>query len=195
MGSRKIYAVKSSDLVRLQKGKGKQKRKEVNPVSDSDSDYELAPCKKQKQKQNDTNELMNLMKTMHGDMKAVCTLSKGMKLPPGLYSQLVSTFKCQICHVSPINPPVMITRCCKNIIGCELCVDRWYGGEDGRTKTCPLCRSERAYSEINRLHGLDDFMKAIKPLVSVDDLPGPSSRSIPPAPVAEFDSDEDFEIA
>ena len=108
---------------------------------------------------------------MQNEMKAVFTLSKGTRLPPGLYLQLRKTFKCQICHSSPIKPPVIFTRCCKNILGCDVCVDRWYGGEDGRAKTSPLCRSERGFSEIGRLHGLDEFLETTKPLMDTDDNP------------------------
>ena len=80
-------------------------------------------------------------------------LSKGMKLPPGLHRLLHDTFKCNICQSSPIRSPVMFTCCCKSILGCERCVDSWYSGEDGRSKKCPLCRSERAFTETVRIHG------------------------------------------
>ena len=40
-------------------------------------------------------------------------------------------------------------------------MDAWYGGP-GQLRTCPNCRSERAYAETFRLLGVDDFLKAIK---------------------------------
>jgi len=87
------------------------------------------------------------IKSLHNDMKKVLQLTKGMKLPPGLYLQLLDTFKCRICHTSPIRPPVIFTRCCKNILGCNLCVDTWFTGDDGRQKSCPLCLAPRAFTE------------------------------------------------
>ena len=110
------------------------------------------------------------------------------------FTQLVDTFKCHVCYISPIKPPVIVTCWCKNILGCEACIDMWYSGDEARVKTCLLCRSERAYSETNRLHGVDNFLNVIRPLLSpsdnIDDSgPGPSSYYVPPPP--EYDSDVD----
>ena len=32
-------------------------------------------------------------------------------------------------------------------------------------KSCPLCDTERALPETMRLHGIDNFLKAIKPII------------------------------
>lgn len=84
----------------------------------------------------------------------------------GLYRQLKDTFQCHICRCTPIEPPVIFTRCCHRILGCQTCVDAWYGGEAGISRTCPMCRFERAYSETTTLRGLDDFLRAIQPLLA-----------------------------
>ena len=73
----------------------------------------------------------------------------------------VLTFKCHICHSTPMSHPIIFTQCCKTILGCEVCVGAWFGGEEGRSKSCPLCRAERAYSETCRLHGLDDLVSQL----------------------------------
>ena len=86
-----------------------------------------------------------------------------MKLPPGLYRHLSDTFKCNICYTTPMSTPIIFARCCKTVLGCETCVDRWYASGKNNN-TCPLCRSDRAYSEISRLNGLDDFLSFIRPL-------------------------------
>ena len=52
------------------------------------------------------------------------------------------------------------------MIGCQECVDTWYRGEDAIEKKCPLCGTDRAFSKTMRMHQLDDFLEAIKPLVS-----------------------------
>ena len=54
-----------------------------------------------------------------------------VKLPPDLCKKLHNTFKCNICCSSPIKPPVIFSRCCKRLLGCQECVDRWFGGEEG----------------------------------------------------------------
>lgn len=197
VGSRKVFAVILSELERLDKGKGKRKGKEIIRIEDSDSDDVPTHLAGKKLKRED--ELMKEVKAIRHDLGAVFTLSKEMKLPPGLFKQLVDTFKCHICHSTPMNHPVIFARCCKSILGCESCVDAWFGGENGRSKSCPLCRAERAYSETCRLNGLDDFLTAIRPLLCDEssENPGPSASSypfrLPPSP-ARPDSDDDFEL-
>ena len=41
-----------------------------------------------------------------------------------------------------------------------------YGGEDGISRSSPMCQFERAYSESTTLHGLDDFLRSIQPLLA-----------------------------
>lgn len=69
------------------------------------------------------------------------------KLPIGLKRALQENFKCKICHSSPMQPPVVVAKCCKSILGCESCTNNWYSGPDAMTKTCPLCRAERGFTE------------------------------------------------
>ena len=88
------------------------------------------------------------------------------KLPLGLHKQRQDAFRCSICCCSPIKPPVVFGRCCKRLLGCQDCVDRWFGGEDGVTRSCPLCRTEQAYVDTCILKGLDELLTSISPLMS-----------------------------
>ena len=54
---------------------------------------------------------------------------------------------------------------CKTILGCQQCVDTWYHGEQGLSRTCLKCRSDCAYVETCKLNGLDDFLRGIAPLL------------------------------
>ena len=54
-------------------------------------------------------------------------------------------------------------------------MDTWYRGEEGQTKTCPKCRSDRAYVETCRFNGLDDFLTGIAPLLEGTPLDGDES--------------------
>ena len=103
---------------------------------------------------------------MQDQLRRIFTIDRGMKIPVALQSLLMDSFKCQICQTAPICPPVIFAHCCKSIIGCETCVDTSYRGEDGISRNCPRFLTERALPETMRLHGLDDFLKAIKPLVA-----------------------------
>ena len=87
-----------------------------------------------------------------------------MKISPGLYRQHKETFQCHISRCTPIVPPVIITRCYHRILGCQTCMDAWYGGEDGVSRSCPMWWFVRAYWESTTLRGWDDFLRSIQPL-------------------------------
>ena len=85
-----------------------------------------------------------------------------MKLPPGLHTLLHDTLKCNICQSSPIRPPVMFTRCCKSILGCERCVDSWYSGEMDDQKSA-LCAGRNMPSQ--KQYAFMDWMTSWTPLL------------------------------
>lgn len=112
------------------------------------------------------------------DMQCLYQIDRSMKIPAALYRKLSETFKCNICHHAPITPPVIFARCCKAIVGCQKRVDTWFMGDDGITKKCPLCGTDRALPDTMRLHGLDDFLLAIQPLLSdPHDIEGDSTSA------------------
>ena len=93
-------------------------------------------------------------------------LTPNSKVPLGLKQVLLDTFRCNICIVTPMVPPIIYTRCCKRILGCQSCVNTWYSVEEGMGKKCPICRSERAYADTTQLKGLDDFLLTITPILN-----------------------------
>ena len=171
VGSRKVYAVKQSYSGQPSgKGPGKGRRhsraSEIVIPSDSDSESDFLPATKRKAVSG--SEIRTLTKevgVIQQELRKIFTISSGLTIPIALRQKLSDTFKCNICQVSPISPPVIFARCCKSIIGCQTCVDRWYRGEEGMSKGCPLCGTERALPETTRLHGLDDFLVAVQPLM------------------------------
>lgn len=126
-------------------------------------------AKRKHQSSDVITEVLSEIKAVRKDLQGLFQLSKGMKLPPGLHRQLCDTFKCQICHLAPIRPPVIFTRCCKQLVGCQSCVNQWYLGEQGIGHSCPLCRCERAYAETTAVKGLDDFLTVVAPLLCRDE--------------------------
>ena len=88
------------------------------------------------------------------------------KLPLALQVAMQEAFRCTICHSVPIREPIMVAKCCKSIIGCEECTDKWYSGDNGLTKRCPLCRADRGFAEIMRLNGLAGFLQAMSDVFS-----------------------------
>ena len=162
VGSRKLYAVKESDL------KDKKRMSSVINISSSSSDEDMiTPLVKRKH----TAEIVKLsnissdLRRVQNSVDKIFTLTAGMSVPIGLRSVLYDTFKCSICRSTPMIPPRIFAKCCKSILGCQQCVDTWYRGEQGQARTCPRCRSDRAYVETCKLNGLDDFLTAISPLL------------------------------
>ncbi len=94
---------------------------------------------------------------MVGDILEV---SKFSRIPLGLQKAAIDSFKCAMClHIA--KPPVMVTKCCRNILGCSQCVNDLYSGDDALSKPCPLCRTARGYAEVMVLNGLDPFLNLI----------------------------------
>lgn len=135
-------------------------------LSDDDDDFE-PPSKRYS---SDSKAILKEIHDIKEQMASYFQLSANMKtkIPPGLFKQLHETFKCHICSNTPMKPPIIFARCCKRILGCQTCVDRWYrqDGEESNTRSCPLCRGERAYAETSIIKGIDDFLLSIAPMLS-----------------------------
>ena len=104
------------------------------------------------------------MKAVLEKLDQICSVTKNDKVPMGLKIACQEVFMCKICHLSVLKPPTIVARCCRNIIGCQACVDTWYR-EDMMEKSCPLCRSPRGYSDTMALPTLDRLIESIKDLV------------------------------
>lgn len=165
-GNRKLFAVKQH------KGKGR-----IRKFSDDEED-DFKPLSKRHS--GGSKAILKEISEIKENLASVFKLSASMKnkLPPGLVRHLSETFKCHICSSVPMKPPIIYARCCKRILGCQVCVDKWYrgGSEESTTRSCPLCRGERAYAETSIIKGLDDFLIAITPLMSEQDNGGGSSE-------------------
>lgn len=103
---------------------------------------------------------MHLVKS---SLEEIFALTKDSAVPLGLLRVIKDTFKCSMCLGIP-EPPVVTTKCCKSILGCETCVNRWYSGPTALRKQCPLCKSERGYSDIMIMRGLDNFIAEVAKL-------------------------------
>lgn len=172
-GSRKLFAVKENEVAQ-KRGKGKGRKIPIilsdYENDDDDDDGAFTPVAAKK-KRNDCgsaelNSIMEDVKSIRHDVQSVLKLTPKSKVPLGLKQVLLDTFRCNICIATPMVPPIIYTRCCKRILGCQSCVDSWYSGEEGMTKRCPICRSERAYVDTTQLKGLDDFLVAITPILN-----------------------------
>ena len=147
---RKLYAVLKAKL----KG-GVSKKQPLILDSDEDGDSET---KKKPKLEEKLAVVLEELGSIKESVEEAMSLTKYTKIPLGLKRIMRDTFKCQICYNVPIVPPVIVTKCCKTILGCSACANSWYSGEEALTKTCPSCRVERGYNETMILQGLETFL-------------------------------------
>lgn len=165
--NRKLYAVSQKDI-----HAGKRKR------NDEDSDVEIPTGKKANVMaiENKLNFILSDLETVKTVVEKIMSVTKDSTIPLGLKMILRDTLKCRICLSAPIVPPVVITKCCKVLLGCELCVNGWYRGDDALTKPCPACKHERGYNETMILRGLDELLTTLNSCNMSHDQ-GPSTGS------------------
>lgn len=164
-----MYAVKEAS-------KGKGKKRQLSDMSDDESVQAKNPCMENFFHINDRLDSIDVK------LSKILAANGRISLPIGLASCLLETFKCSICH-DPINPPAIFGRCCKKIVGCQRCVDTWYHGEQGLSRTCPLCRGDRGYADTCIMNGLDTFFNNICGMLSTK----PAGVPVPPDNIDDID--------
>lgn len=126
-------------------------------VSDESSDVEDAsttyvpPAKKFRRKTSrDIRFIKEEMLSLRASIQRI--------VPACLKDQLTTVFRCCICRTVPIRPPIVVSSCCGNILGCKGCIDQLMTEDDSTELQCPLCRSTEFSA--SRLNGLDGVMSA-----------------------------------
>lgn len=114
-------------------------------------------------------EVKEDMELLKGNCEKIFGQISGLKMPIGLKQLFQDSLRCCICHQSPMEPPIVMAKCCKSIIGCEACTNEWYSGEEALTKSCPNCRADRGYAETMQLHGMDDLLRGLRDLLNEDE--------------------------
>ena len=160
---RKWYAV-DLESIPVTTPQGSRKR-----FVDYDSDDDCEPISKKGRYEEKLDALITEVGCIKDSLSEMMTLSADCRMPLGLKRILKETFKCRICPSIPIRPPVIASKCCKTLLGCESCINSWYSGPDALTKTCPFCRAERGYNETMMLRGLDEFLIQIRKVVQEEE--------------------------
>lgn len=163
--------MKLQDLTSSNGAIAKPRKRITFEDSDDDDDFEpLHTSSKKRRTEAVSEDKLDLVIDELGSIKStlsnMMTLNENSAVPLGLRSIIANTFKCTICHSVPIKPPVITTKCCKTILGCEDCVNTWYSGDEALTKTCPSCRAERDYNETLLLRGLDEFLNQVSKVMA-----------------------------
>lgn len=180
-GSRKIFAVANSENVRVPQKRtrsAKSKATLLNQASSDisdDSDDDFVPRKLNKKSEAaEQHQTFHQIKGDIQDVKCMVTemleVNKSLPLPLGITKLVKDAFKCKICYDTPMKPPIIATRCCSSLLGCEECVNQWYDGVHGLSKKCPHCGEARGYASTFQFKGLDDFLTGMgKALRSEED--------------------------
>ena len=78
--------------------------------------------------------------------------------------ELEETFSCIICRRIPARKSLIACSECNSLIGCQKCVNEWYGGIQGLQQKCPKCRCERGLTKTVVLKGFDKLLHQIRNL-------------------------------
>ncbi len=172
---RKVFAVPGKDL----KGKSRstKKRHSCSMTIDTDSDSDEPTPKRLKDDtvmrveriESNVEDLLQEVDSMKASINDILHLNERSKVPVALQRLMRDAFQCKICLCTPIKPPVIMSKCCKSILGCEKCINEWFNGPDALLKTCPACNTERGYSETLMLKGLDNFLTEVKSVIQTED--------------------------
>ena len=143
---------------------------QLRGAESSSDENEIDEPRSKKKKADRLDKLISTVNSIKSSIEDInkYTRDTKSKLPIGLQCCLQENFKCKICHSLPMQPPVVVAKCCKSILGCESCANSWYSGPDAMAKTCPLCRAERGFSETMILNGLHDFLRILSEIYSAE---------------------------
>ena len=171
---RKVFAVPVKDL----KGKSRStSKKRHNMTIDTDSDSDEPTPKRLKDDtvmrveriESNVEDLLQEVDSMKTSINDILHLNERSKVPVALQRLMRDAFQCKICLCTPTRPPVIMSKCCKSILGCERCINEWFNGPDALLKACPACKTERGYSETLMLRGLDSFLTEVKSVIQTED--------------------------
>ena len=116
------------------------------------------PSKKRRTSAAHLEELQSIKQ----DVKKILKISRKRGFPIGFINALEDNFSCNICKRCPPVPPLICCRACSSLVGCEYCVNQWYGtGPQALTKMCPNCREPRGYASTFELKGMSSLVSQI----------------------------------
>ena len=153
--ARKFYVVDSQQL------RGKAHR--PTPVTTASNSQE------------DEQTVVGTVNALRRDIQALqaCMWGMSANFLSALKQSLMDCLKCKICQSSPFTLPIILAKCCSNILGCQTCMDAWFSGPEALTKVCPICKCDRGYANTLRLHGIDELLDTSKLLDNAEEWRGP----------------------
>ena len=157
--SRKVFWVDAGDLENFQQSF------EIEEVDTSDvvpprRKRSAWPCPV-------SSEILSEIKNVNKQVAKTFKISSKQQIPMGLLNAAEKSFSCTVCKVCPPKPSLICCRSCCSIVGCESCVNRWYGrGQATLTKICSKCRQERGFANTFELKSLSLFLQELDKFVN-----------------------------
>ena len=142
-----------------------------------DSDEEFIPKKRRDCKNGDYPLVISGITEIKSMVSDILQVNEMMSLPIGVVKLVRDAFMCKICRVTPMDPPIIATKCCNSLIGCEVCVNAWYDGADGLSKKCPHCNEPRGYANTFQFKGMDEFLAGMRNLIRHEEGAGNNSNN------------------
>ena len=183
VGSRKIFAVREDAL---------QKYADTVEEEESDAAVSLRNNRKRKSfasEDDDTDAKITKMteelREIKGEIKRFRELAFRHKFSAAFLAELEGAFTCIICKRVPVRKPIMGCTSCSSLIGCQVCVDRWFSGtgDDVLAQKCPKCRCERGISKTITFRGFDNLVSHIKALKEGSDSSSGESDDLDELPI------------
>lgn len=154
---------------------------------DADAGSSAPPTKKPRNKGKERVSVGDKNVDPEGKMAIVISKLEGIKRKISVFDELRKGFECCICKGCCKAPTV--SPCCKRIVGCNSCVQRWLANEP----TCPLCRMRGKISQRFALKGFEELTSFFRMVEDPQTVDSPSmATGSQQVFVVDMDSD-DFE--
>ena len=161
--NRKLYAISDEQFPKY---RGKKRARSLTSYTNETPEKEESSTSQKNESSYDflLSKLSKIDKAVQDLQVAVWTRKCPLKMIEPIRVSITATFRCKICHTTPLRPPIVVAKCCSNILGCQRCVDIWFTQGNRTNRTCPLCNNG-SKSETFILKGLDEFLDDIQPIM------------------------------
>ena len=114
--------------------------------------------------QTQLKKLSEDIQEIKSEIKKFHDLAFRHKFSASFLLELEKTFSCIICRSIPARKPLIACSGCNSLIGCQKCVNEWYGGIQGLQQKCPKCRCERGLTKTVVIKDFEKILHQIRNL-------------------------------
>ena len=113
------------------------------------------------------NNIIQEMQAARAEVQDIIKIKAANEIPIQLQQVLNDTLKCKIC-MGIAKPPIIFGKCCQQLLGCQICIDKWFAGSNSFDKTCINCRQERAVTQTCHLRGMDSLLTLVSSILEAE---------------------------